>query len=128
MSIKKNYQANREKGVSIYLAIMIMSIILSIVLGLTVILIGQIKTTKDIESSVVAFYGADTGIEQMLAEQSDHIGPIQMGMSLGFVEYEVWRATADGSEDWCPASLEYSHCIKSVGVYKETRRAIVTTM
>ena len=52
-----------EKGVAIYLAIIIMSILLSIGLGLTVTIISQLKLTRNISDSLVAFYAADTGIE-----------------------------------------------------------------
>jgi len=143
MFIKSFYKTNKEKGVSIFLAVVIMSIILSIVLGLTVILVGQIKAMKDIESSVVAFYGADTGIEQMLDERdivgnadgSESILPVFMDIDIGKqVKYEVWRVTPGlpGYEEWCPIpgpmDPSYSHCIKSVGTYQGTRRAIVVIM
>ncbi len=129
MSIKDFYKINKEKGIAIYLSVIIMSIILSIVLGLTVILVGQIKMTKDVESSVIAFYGADSGIEQMLYAESS-VTNITGSMSLGTgkqVDYEAWRV-AEGAETWCLGSTVYSSCIKSVGTYRGTKRAILITM
>ncbi|MEA3344092.1 MAG: hypothetical protein U9Q16_00175 [Patescibacteria group bacterium] len=132
MSIKNFYKINKEKGISVYLSVVIMAIILSIILGLTVILIGQIKTMKNVQNSVIAFYGADTGIEQMLVEQSAYIAPTSMNLGTGGqVTYEVWgEAGIDVREtdpnDWCPDSSSY--CVKSVGTYNGTKRAIVITM
>jgi hypothetical protein len=55
-----------QKGVAIFLAIMITSILLAIGLGLTVIIISQVKLMNNIGDSVVALYAADTGIEHSL--------------------------------------------------------------
>ena len=55
-----------EKGVSIYLALMIMFISLAIGMGISTILISQIKMIRGMGDSVIAFYAADTGIEQVL--------------------------------------------------------------
>lgn len=125
MSIKNFYKTNKEKGISVYLSVVMMAIILSIVLGLTVILVGQIKSMKKVESSVIAFYGADTGVEQMLVEQGAYIAPTTMNCGGKTVEYEVW-GVAGGAEPWCDAS--YGYCIKSVGTYQGTKRAILITM
>lgn len=55
-----------QKGISLYLAVMTMTILLAIVLGLSVILIGQTKMIKRMGDSVIAFYAADTGMERVL--------------------------------------------------------------
>ena len=55
-----------QRGVSLFLAIIVLSIILAIVFGLSAILVGQIKILRGIGKSVVAIYAADTGIEQAL--------------------------------------------------------------
>jgi hypothetical protein len=55
-----------EKGVSIYLVILISTFILAVALGLSTILISRIKVSQEIGYSVVAFYAADTGIERIL--------------------------------------------------------------
>ena len=138
MSIKNFYKTNKEKGISVYLSVVMMAIILSIILGLTVILIGQIKSMKQVENSVIAFYGADTGVEQMLAEQdviynadgSIEIPLTTMNCGGKIVEYEVLQATQgqSGYEDWCLPSGDYTLCIKSVGTYQGTKRAILITM
>lgn len=49
-----------------YLAIIVLAIILAIVLGLTAVLVAQIKTMKELGNSVGALYAADTGVERSL--------------------------------------------------------------
>jgi len=55
-----------QKGLSIYLVILILSVILTISFGLSIILITQTKITREIKKSIVALYAADSGIEHTL--------------------------------------------------------------
>ena len=55
-----------QRGVSLYIAIVITVIILAIVSGVTTILLGQLRTARGIEHSVIAFYAAEAGIEKVL--------------------------------------------------------------
>ncbi len=55
-----------EKGVSLIITFFIMTIILSVVLGLSLILYSQLKIIKNIGNSVAAFYAADSGMEKTL--------------------------------------------------------------
>jgi len=115
-----------QKGVSLYLAIVIMVILLAAVLGVTTILVGQLRMIKEMENSVVAFYAADTGIEEVLKVIIHDVGvpdpryPLAAGTytPVGDASYyvEVFLPGAG-----CTASL---YCVRSVGIYKETRRAI----
>lgn len=109
-------QKTKQKGVSLYLALLIMAILLSIGLGISAILFGQIKIIRGIGDSVVAFYAADTGIEEVLYRGTDVSGVLENGAS--------YSAQVLSSGPGCPAS---NYCIKSVGIFKETRRAIEIT-
>lgn len=119
-----------QKGLSLYLAVIIMSIIMAMVLGITTIITGQIKTMKGIESSVIAFYGADTGIERLLKEGGDYVyGEMLIG-TRGKVVYTASKEDG-GAIDWCPEAKRY--CIRSFGIYKhgtykQVKRAIKITM
>ena len=62
---------NKEKGVSLYIAVMIIAILLAIVLGAGAILLGQLKVMKGMENSIMAFYAADSGIEEVLMNRSN---------------------------------------------------------
>lgn len=118
---------NKESGLSLYLSIIIMSIILSIVFGISSILLVQLSTIKGMENSVIAFYAADTGIEHVLV---DRINPIVFdactteatACSLGDARYYVKVLTQSQAD--CNAA---TFCIKSVGIYKDSRRAIEVT-
>lgn len=63
--MKKNNFKN-QKGISIYLALLMIAIFLNLSLGLSFILFGEILMTRDIDHSIIAFYAADTGIEMIL--------------------------------------------------------------
>lgn len=57
---------NKQKGVSLYITIVIMTILLSIVLGLTNIIVTGAKIAGQFSDAVRAFSAADTGIENAL--------------------------------------------------------------
>lgn len=63
--MKKNNIKN-QKGISIYLALLLISIFLDLSLGLTFIIFGEILTARDIDNSIIAFYAADTAIEKII--------------------------------------------------------------
>lgn len=109
----------KQKGISLYLALVIMSILLSIALGLSSILLGQSTIVKETGDSVLAFYAADAGIEQALIDRNN---PSNIGTTYlpNGASYEV-EVLAGGAAD-CP--VEKNYCIKAVGAYLETRRAI----
>lgn len=55
-----------EKGISLYLTIIILAILLAISLGISTIFLGQTRMMTEIGNSIIAFYAGDTGIENML--------------------------------------------------------------
>lgn len=122
-----------EKGISLLFVVLIMSVILAIALGLSAILVQQTKMMGEMGHSVVAFYAADTGIERVLYNFYQEY-PSQSGQS-GVVGGASFSASVKCSEDIdeCPENLEKdsacdaaNFCIKSIGEYKETKRAIET--
>jgi hypothetical protein len=127
-----------ERGVSLYLSILILSILLAIALGLTAILVQQTRTIKEMGDSVTAFFAADTGVEivlyrDKLCRQSPCTGlgwncadtancdkgisslESPVSGSVGLATYNVTF-----TEDGAPT-------ITSIGVYSGTRRAIKVT-
>jgi len=111
-----------ERGVSIYLAIMIMFILLAIGLRMSVIIVSQMKMIKGMGDSVIAFYAADTGIGRELYEGNDPGTNYSDSLDNGS-SYTV--AVIAGGTDDCPA--EVSLCIKSTGTFRGTKRAIEVT-
>jgi hypothetical protein len=55
-----------EKGVSIYLIVIIVSTLLAVSLNVASLIIGGAKIISNADDSVKAFYSADTGIEAAL--------------------------------------------------------------
>jgi Tfp pilus assembly protein PilV len=121
-----------QSGVSLYLAIIVMVILLAIVLGLTTILVGQMKMVREMGYSVIALSAADAGIEAILVDQADPAStdayttcPSTVPgsfclLSNGAKYYLGIRTNAD--DPACP-----NYCITSVGIYKGVRRAIEVT-
>lgn len=101
-----------------YFAVAIMAVLLSIALGISTIFLGQVKTMRSMGYSVIAFYAADAGIERILMERSAPFNIPETALSNG-ATYRV-IAVPSGSGG-CVAA---NYCIKSIGSYKETNRAI----
>jgi len=59
----------KEKGIAIYISLVIMTFLLTMGLGLTIIVLGQMRMLRDIGNSVIAFHAADSGIEEGLYRQ-----------------------------------------------------------
>ena len=117
-----NINPKNNKGISLYFGLIIMAIFLAVALGLTTILIGQIGIMKGMGDSVVAFYAADTGIERILMSRESP--PPTLGDTLpNEASYSV-TVTAGGSPG-CNPILNY--CIKSIGTFRGTKRAIEIT-
>jgi uncharacterized protein (TIGR02145 family) len=57
---------DNQKGISVYLTIIIMAVLLSVSLGMTAIIVGGAKIAGTYSNSVKAFYAADTGVEETL--------------------------------------------------------------
>jgi len=113
------FNTNPQKGVSLYIAFLIMTILLSIGLSMSTILLSEIKTMREMGKSVVAYYAAETGIERELYENNE-VGTSYSG-SIGNASYGI-SVVAQGS-DGC--SLSANYCVKSVGNYKGVKRAIM---
>jgi len=111
----------RGRGVSLYLALMVMSILLAVALGISGIFLGQTKTFREMGYSVIALYAADTGIEEVLLSRAN---PVSSCIEASPCELD------NGAEyylDIRPAGLDCAapyYCIKSIGAYKEVKRAI----
>ena len=102
----------KQKGVSLFLAIVIMSILSAVVLGLITLSISEIKMVKGLENSVISFYAANTGIEHSLYNIRKEGGMGEVSDSLGEANYNV-SVGANGTTT-----------VKSTGTYRDTKRVI----
>lgn len=122
-----NINMFKQKGVSLYLAIVIMSILSAVALGLIVLSMSGIKMVSGLENSVMSFYAANTGIEKMLTERdapgSTYSGYLDLNNNGtddpnedSFYDVTVTAAGLD-----CDAN---NYCVKSIGTYRDTKRVI----
>ncbi len=132
-----------EKGITIYLSIIVLSILLAIIFGLSIFLIDQIRMVKDMENSISAFYAADSGIEEalkvMINDENNLLptyGPTNIGGGASYTANISCCSSSNsecnfyGEED-CPVGvgenpdcLASRYCVRSVGTAGGVKRAI----
>ncbi len=113
---KFNFES--EKGIAIYCAMAVLSIVLAIALGVGLLTAERIKMLNEAGNSVVAFSAAQTGIEQALFLGISSV--YDPGCSLDVVLGEISYKTSCYD---CDATSEFI-CIKSVGKYRNASRAV----
>jgi len=146
MKIAKQLKKEKlKKGVSLYLSVIVLAVLLGICLGLISILVAQLRTLRGMEESVTALYAADTGIEIELYKKnyategygytySDYLDLDGDGGGIGG-ESGICPETLQDRDDACYQVLIFNpkdenplspflFGIQSVGVFRETRRAI----
>lgn len=119
-----------EKGVILYLALIILTIVMAIVLGLSSILIGEIKTIHQMENSMKALFAADTGMEIAFYDKSEPESSYS-----GSLDGSVYEVTVVCNEDYseCPFGIwdsdcdAYFFCYESIGNYRGIKRALEAT-
>ena len=116
-----NYK-HSQKGISLMFAIFILTFSLGIALGTATILVRQIKIMREIGYSVIAFYAADSGIEDVLMNRESPSSSCTEAANPCLLDYgadyyiDITSAGGDCSAD--------NYCITSIGSYKNTSRAI----
>jgi len=110
-----------EKGVAVLYVIFVAGIVLAIVLGISTILMYQAKMMREAGNSVVAFYAADSCIERALAV-SDLGSPEDFNIDLNPIQgISCDVSVVPGDDLKCDGD---TFCIRSVGIYRGTNRAI----
>ena len=132
---------SNQKGISLLFIVLITSLILSIGLGLTALLIQGMRITGEIGYSVVAFYAADSGIEEALYDLYQNSSPsAEHSGNLDGVYYQTFaKCDKDANPnpdlpDSCllgEANIDpncdgdtLKYCLKSLGSYQRVKRAI----
>lgn len=127
-----------ERGISLYIAFMIMTTLLGIALGMSSLLFSQLIILKGVGHSVLAYYATEAGLERALyfdntvcLEAVDHavcladeFGNLTVGdLTLSNGAIFALQAESPGVGG-CPDNLGYSHCVKSTGSFEDAIRAI----
>ena len=122
-------QKIRQRGVAIYLALIIMIVLLGIGVGLSTIIVGQLKIKRGMENSVAAFYAADTGVERILYEEK-LCRNLSCGPFCNIAEIAEGSSFSDsvGDATYITDVTYEGDTVKlrSVGEYKGVKRAIET--
>jgi hypothetical protein len=114
-----NIDFKKEKGMSLLYIVFITTILLAIASGISSILVYQVKIMSGIGHSVVAFYAADSGIERVLMDWNS---PPEEEIEETLSNLATYKVSVFISGDGgCEAD---NYCIRSVGTYKDTKRAI----
>jgi len=118
---------NTKKGTTLYLAVIVLSVLLTISIGLSLIIFGQIKIQREIGLSVVALCAAESGIERALYAiykenilQPDTATSITSTLDNGSSYIVYIYASSTGQ---CDSSTQY-YCLKSRGNFRGVVRAI----
>lgn len=127
---------NGEKGISLLLAVLVSSVLLAISLGVSAILISQIRMIKGMGDSVIAFYAADNGVEEMLYNLYKTVDPRDTYEGdVGQASYKVVVKCCNPAFDRClvqcpegfsvdPDCQTTNFCLRSTGSYNQVKRAI----
>jgi len=124
--LNNNY---KNRGVSLYLSIVIITILLAVVLGLSAILAKQIKMIRGMENSVTAFYAAESGIEWILnfranPQQTNNCSNESHSCFLSLPNNEKAKYYIEIKQKDAPNCSADNYCLISHGSYKDTARAI----
>jgi len=118
-----NINHKNQKGVSLYLTIVILSVLMAVILTMIGLAISQIKVIHTLSDSIIAFYAADTGIERVLyAIFQEGYAP-----SIGECPPSYRGTLENGATYEVSVSKKSDSIIFSTGNYKKTKRRIEIT-
>ena len=102
----------KNKGIALVLTMIILSVVLGMALITSLVFSKQIKTSSSISDSIIAYYAAETGIEFALwyYKENEEL-PENQEDTIGNAKYII-----EVDKD--------NNIIKSIGSYKNTKRAI----
>jgi len=134
-----------QKGVTLLLAVIIISVVLAMALGLTSILVGQLKNISGFGNSVIAYYAAESRTEQLLVgiiggeQPSSEYGPEQYDNGSIASAKVVCCSQSDSKCDFKQGGLQCSavlqsddeckatrYCLRTYGSFQDVKRAIET--
>lgn len=131
-----------NKGSILLYIVLLLSLLLTVVFGLSALISSQFEIMKSNANSIIAFYAADAGVERMLNSvialnedlpNPDANGDVKFSGNLNNnASYEVYiYCKSNGNIASCgtiPKDSDCSadnYCVKSIGNYKNAKRAIM---
>lgn len=123
----QNPNSKFQNGNAIILSVLILSIVLAIALGLSTIMLKEVRFNRTAGFNIPAFFGADTGIEQILTVRNNPVSGCTSAtpctLSNG-VQYWVAVTAKNGTKPDGAICASSNYCIESTGNYQGTRRSI----
>ena len=125
----QNNNLQAQRGVSLYMTFMVMTMLLGIGLGMSALLLSQLDTLRGIGYSVLAFYATDAGIEKIVYDDQKGVNILTQCPEGG--SNPACTATLSSGATFVitvsgpgPGCLAAKYCAKSVGAYQQARRAV----
>ncbi len=97
----------KEKGSALLVTILVMAILLTITLGLSTLVVSEIRQTGDAIAAGKAYYAAEAGTENALLDLHEHLP--------GFQTADVTGADVDGWIAVTDANLDFRYRIRNQG-------------
>ncbi|MCX6765295.1 MAG: hypothetical protein NT148_02025 [Candidatus Nealsonbacteria bacterium] len=132
-----------NKGSALLYTVLLLSILLTVVLGLSTLISAQFEIMKGTGNSVVAFYAADAGMERAINYMRTGLDNLSLSggdtvdisdFSNGATYKISIRCKNNGQLNECASMPPDGNCnadnfcIKSVGTYKGVKRALMVTI
>lgn len=116
----------KNRGVSLLLTILILNAILSIALGVSTLMLGEAKISREEPKSLRAYYAAEAGVERKLFESRKSSPDYNDIGSAPSWCTGSGRVCLDADTCYAVDVVSYPNptTIKSYGCYKGTRRSI----
>ncbi len=111
---------SQEGAVSIFLAVLLLSVLLVIGLGISVLMIRQIKMSGQAGRSVVAYYAAEAGAERCLYEVRKN-GAVSCPDDDSWVQLDTLSPFNEASYKTTYNGVD---TIKSIGQFRGTNRRV----
>ncbi len=117
----------QERGAAILLTFLVLTTVFVIALGISGLMLGETKMSREVPRSLRAYYAAESGIEKSLydarkgAGANDIGSPPRCSSGTGAICLDAENATCYSID---VTSTPPNVNIKSYGCYKEVRRAI----
>jgi len=112
---------NYQKGASLLLTLLVLTAILTIAFGVTALMMGELKISRETFESFKAYSAAEAGVEKALYEERHGSGAVSVGNPPKCSSES--GAECISTNNCFSISIDGNN-ITSYGCYKGTRRAI----
>jgi len=114
-------KTNKKRGSILYFSLLVLTITSLVVLGISSITILQIRMSRGMKNSAVAFYASDSGVEQALFNIKSGIYTSISGTISFNSKSSTYNVIV---EQGISCGMGISYCIKSTGSYGGPTRII----